>query len=233
MAHPGEVGTLVVSSGALGRAVQEIVKTARAKKVRVERRPPAELERISGTPRHQGVAAVMASEFNYRAVEDLIEIWKASAGPALFVILDSVQDPRNLGSLARTAYAAGAHGLLIPKDRAAAVTPAAVKASAGAIEHIAIARETNLVRAIEKLKANGVWVVGLEADASEDIYSAELEGDLAVVIGGEGSGIRRLVREACDFTVSIPMAGGFNSLNAAQAGAVTLFEIRRRRLAGS
>jgi len=229
-ADPKGIQRVVLKKGASGPAVREIMKTARALGIRVDNAPTAELERISGTARHQGVAVVYGSDFNYCTVEDLIDAWKGTAESALIVILDSVQDPQNLGSLVRAALAAGAHGIVIPTDRAAAVTPAVVKASAGATEHLPIARETNLVRAVEKLKAAGVWIVGIEADGTEDIYSADLEGDMAIVVGGEGSGIRRLVRESCDFVLSIPMAHGFNSLNAAQAGAVTLFEIRRRRI---
>jgi 23S rRNA (guanosine2251-2'-O)-methyltransferase len=143
-----------------------------------------------------------------------------------------VQDPHNLGSLVRAATVAGAHGVIIPKHRASQVTPAVTKASAGATAHIPIAQVTNIARALEALKEEGVWVYGLEAGAKAGIYSADLTIDAALVVGSEASGVRRLVRERCDFLVSIPMAGSLDSLNAAQAGTVAMFELKRRRAGG-
>jgi 23S rRNA (guanosine2251-2'-O)-methyltransferase len=162
-------------------------------------------------------------------LDDLIQAWKKSKRPAFFLILDSIQDPQNLGSLIRTAEAAGAHGVVIPKDRASEITPTVVKASAGATAHVSIAMVTNLVNAISTLKDEGVWVAAIEADASQSIYNTDFKSDTAVVIGSEGAGIRRLVKKTCDFSVAIPMSGKVNSLNAAQAGAVTMFEILRQR----
>lgn len=219
-----------VARGRADRTVQAIIDTARARGVSIERRSPGELEGLSQTPRHQGVVAIIAGQFRYSDIHDAIEAWKASGQHAFFLILDSVQDPQNLGSLIRTAHAAGVHGVIIPKDRAAEVTPAVVKASAGATEHTLIAREVNISRAIETLKEQGVWVAAIEAGCEEELYSTDLSHDIAVVIGSEGHGIRRLVRESCDYCLSIPMAGKVNSLNAAQAGAVAMFEIRRQRL---
>jgi 23S rRNA (guanosine2251-2'-O)-methyltransferase len=149
---------------------------------------------------------------------------------AFFLVLDSIQDPQNMGSLVRTAHAAGVHGVIVPKDRQSSVTATVVKASAGATEHIPIARVTNLAQTLERLKKENVWVLAVETGCKEDIFTSELKRDLAIVIGSEGKGIRRLVRERCDFCVTIPMAGKVNSLNAAQAGAVALFEARRQRL---
>jgi 23S rRNA (guanosine2251-2'-O)-methyltransferase len=232
--RPGGIEKIVVAvrggrGGAGGGGASGVlVKDARRLKVTVETVERGELDRLAGTTKHQGVAAVMKGEFRYSDIEDVLGAWKERGGQALFLILDSIEDPQNLGSLIRAAAAAGANGVVIPKDRAARVTPAVVKVSAGAVEYVPIVLVTNLAKAIETLKGEGVWVVGVEADATEDIFNADLNRDLALVIGSEGGGITRLVRQRCDFTVSIPMAGGVNSLNAAQAGVVSLFEARRQ-----
>ena len=226
----GALVRVVVSKDRKDRAAVDVAATARARKVDVVAVAREELDRLAGSTNHQGVVAVFAGEFAYSDMEDLIAVWKRSGESALFLVLDSIQDPQNLGSLIRTAHASGAHGVIIPKDRACEVTPVVVKASAGATEHTPIAREVNLVRAIERLKAEGVWAAAVEADCKDNIYRTDLDRDLAIVVGSEGRGIRRLVRESCELCVSIPMAGVVNSLNAAQAGAVALFEARRQRL---
>ncbi|CAG1066143.1 23S rRNA (guanosine-2'-O-)-methyltransferase RlmB [uncultured bacterium] len=224
------IDRVVVSDTRADKAVASIIKAAADRGIEVKRAPDEELKRISKTEKHQGVAAVIAEDFKYRDLEDLIAAWKESGDQAFFLILDSIQDPQNLGSLVRTANAAGVHGIVIPKDRASEVTATVVKTSAGATEVTPIARETNITRAIERLKEEGVWVAAIEAGCRDTVYSADLDRDLALVIGSEGRGIRRLVRENCDFCVSIPMYGEISSLNAAQAGAVAMFEARRQRL---
>jgi 23S rRNA (guanosine2251-2'-O)-methyltransferase len=224
------IDRVVVSDARADKAVASIMKAAADRGIEVKRAPDEELKRISKTEKHQGVAAVIAEDFRYRDLEDLIAAWKESGDQAFFLILDSIQDPQNLGSLVRTANAAGVHGIVIPKDRASEVTATVVKTSAGATEVTPIARETNITRAIERLKEEGVWVAAIEAGCRDTVYSADLDRDLALVIGSEGRGIRRLVRENCDFCVSIPMYGEISSLNAAQAGAVAMFEARRQRL---
>lgn len=228
-ASPGNIDRLLVSEQRSDRTVAEILSAARTLNIEVKKVASAELDRLAGKVRHQGVAAVISGEFKYREMEDLVEAWKETGKQAFFLILDSIQDPQNLGSLIRTASAAGVNGVIIPKDRACEITPAVVKSSAGATEHMLVAREVNLVRAVERLKEENVWVAGVEADSKESIYGMDLDRDLALVIGSEGKGIRRLVKESCDFTVSIPMEGNLNSLNAAQAGAVAMFEARRQR----
>jgi 23S rRNA (guanosine2251-2'-O)-methyltransferase len=226
------IDRVVVSDTRGDKAVVSIIKAASDKGIEVKRAPEDELRRISKTEKHQGVAAVLAEDFRYRDLEDLIKTWKESGDQAFFLILDSIQDPQNLGALVRTANAAGVHGIVIPKDRASEVTSTVVKTSAGATEVTPIAREVNISRAIERLKEEGVWVAAIEAGCRDTVYSADLDRDIALVIGSEGRGIRRLVRENCDFCVSIPMYGEISSLNAAQAGAVALFEARRQRLKG-
>jgi len=188
------------------------------------------MERFSRTPHHQGVVGILA-EFKYADIKDILDRWRSSGERALILVLDCIQDPQNLGSLIRSAHASGAHGIIIPKDRAAEVTPTVVKASAGATEYMLIARVTNIARALEEVKGEGIWVVGVEADAKETLYKTDMDRDLAIVIGSEGEGIRRLVKERCDMLVSIPMKGKVSSLNAAVAGAITLFEVVRRRIA--
>lgn len=224
------IDRIIVSASRTDRTVASIIKAATDKGIEVRSAPEDELRRLSKTEKHQGIAAILSGEFSYRDLEDLIKDWKESGSQAFFLILDSIQDPQNLGSLVRTANAAGVHGIIIPKDRASDVTSTVVKASAGATEVTPIARETNITRAIERLKEDGVWVAAIEAGCRDTIYSVDLDRDIALVIGSEGRGIRRLVRESCDFCVSIPMYGEISSLNAAQAGAVALFEARRQRL---
>ncbi|MFQ5441644.1 MAG: 23S rRNA (guanosine(2251)-2'-O)-methyltransferase RlmB, partial [Thermodesulfobacteriota bacterium] len=227
----GESVEEVLITGERGRApLAPIIKAAASAGLRVKRVTPEELYRVTGTKKAQGVAALIRGGFKYRGLDEILKVWRGSGEKAFFLVLDSIQDPRNLGAIIRSASGAGVHGIIIPRDRASSVTPATVKASAGATEHIYVARETNLVRAIERLQAEGVWVAALEAHCPEPIYSADLKGDVAIVIGGEGKGIRRLVRKSCDLSISIPMTGKLNSLNAAQAGTVVMFEVRRQRL---
>ncbi len=231
-AAPGSIEKILLSGARKDKAAAMVVEAARSGSIRLERVGVAELEKLAGTKRHQGAAAVMAGPYAYADLDGLVSVWKRSGERAFFLILDSVQDPQNLGSLVRAATAAGAHGVIIPKHRASQVTPAVTKASAGATLHMPIAQVTNIAKAIETLKEEGVWVYGLAADAESGIYGADLTVDAALVVGGEADGVRRLVREKCDLMVSIPMAGKLDSLNAAQAGTVAMFELKRRRAGG-
>lgn len=224
------IETVLLSAKRAGKAAESIIRAAGLKGIRIQRVESDALSKTSGTDAHQGVCAVISGGFSYVDIDGIIARWKADAGNAFILVLDSVQDPQNLGSLIRAACGAGVHGIIIPKDRACEVTPAVVKASAGATEHVKIARETNICRAIERLKKENIWVAAVTADAKESIFSFDLKRDIAVVIGGEASGIRRLVKETCDFSLSIPLKGKLNSLNAAQAGVVAMFEVVRQRL---
>jgi 23S rRNA (guanosine2251-2'-O)-methyltransferase len=224
----GEIEKIVVSKQR--RAPEEVIKAAAKKNLVLERLPAKEMDRLAGTTKHQGLLAFLRGGYRYAEIHELIEVWKRSGEMALFLVLDSIHDPQNMGSLVRTAHAAGVHGVIVPRDRQSSVTSTVVKASAGATEHTPIARVTNLAQAIERLKKENVWVLGVETGCKEDIFTSDLKRDLAIVIGSEGRGIRRLVKQRCDFCVTIPMAGEVNSLNAAQAGAVALFEARRQRL---
>lgn len=228
--YPDNVDSLAVSSTRKDSVIDDLVRIAQKSGVAVRRLPVTELAKMSGDGNHQGIAAILRSEFRYRDLDELISVWKASGEHAFFLVVDGVQDPQNLGSLIRAAGAAGVHGVVIPKDRACEVTPSVVKASSGATEHVAVAREVNITKAIDALKRSGVWVAGIEAGCKDSIYGSSIDGDIAIVVGSEGKGIRRLVLESCDMRLSIPMAGAVNSLNAAQAGAIALFEARRQRI---
>ncbi len=216
---------LYVAKGRSGPELEEIYRLARACGVRVQRVEREQLDRLYGRRGHQGVAAEVGPQ-KYYTLEDVLE--RAQGPRALVVVLDGVQDPMNLGSLLRTADAAGAAGLVVPRERAAPLTPTAVKASAGAAEYVPVARVVNVARTLEEMKDAGFWIIGTEAGAGRTIYEADLNLRLGLVLGGEGQGLRRLVREKCDLLVSIPQRGRINSLNVAVAGAVAMFEFVRQ-----
>jgi 23S rRNA (guanosine2251-2'-O)-methyltransferase len=229
-AHPQEVVRILVERGEGGRpshGAERVVRAAQEAGVRVEDAPRGELRRRSSGGAHQGIGAEL-SEFRYAELDDLLEI---GTGKPFLVILDGVTDPQNLGALARSAQALGAHGLVLPKDRAAGVTPAAFKAAAGALERFPVARVTNLSRALEDLQEKGVWTVALAADGDRDLAQIDLTTGLALVLGGEGKGVRPLVRRSCDHVARITMQGGVGSLNVGAAGAIAFYEVARQRAA--
>jgi len=214
--------------------VKEMLALARERGCPDEVRPRSELSRLAGSREHQGVL-LEAGPYPYVELEEIVAAARSAGPQARLLLLDRLQDPQNLGTLLRTAEAVGVQGVLLPEHQAAAVTPAVVRASAGACEHLRIARVDNLVRAIARLKEAGIWVLGLEK-APEAILYTEVDWarPVAVVVGGEGTGLRRLVRERCDHLVALPMSGRVGSLNAAVAGSVVLYEIwRRHHLAGA
>jgi 23S rRNA (guanosine2251-2'-O)-methyltransferase len=223
-----DASELWVAEGAERGRLAEILRLAGEAGVRVKEAPRQRLDRLAGTDRHQGVVAVVA-DYRYREPEDLLEAAKARGEPPLLVLLDGIEDPQNLGAIIRSAHALGAHGVVIPRDRAAGITAAAAKASAGAVEHCPVARVTNLAQAIGNLKESGVWAVGLAADGEGELASVDLCAPTALVEGGEGQGIRRLVRERCDHVVRIPMKGEVSSLNASTSAAICLYEAARQR----
>ena len=220
------VDYLLVSEGCRNRRVQEIIDLSRAAGVSVRFQPRRAVERLAGTRQHQDVVAVRAAR-SYATLESLIE---GKSAP-LLIVLDGVEDPRNLGAVMRTAAALGVDGLIIPERRSAGLAAAAAKAAAGGLEYMPVARVTNLARAIEWLKAQNVWVTGFEAKAETSFTQADFRGPCALVFGGEGRGLRRLVRESCDRVVSIPLRGPIPSLNVSVAVAVALYEVLRRRSA--
>jgi 23S rRNA (guanosine2251-2'-O)-methyltransferase len=209
--------------------VAEILMLAERANVPVQAIDRQRLDKLGGEANHQGLAAEV-SGYPYVDLVELLQIAEQAGEPPLLLLLDHIQDPQNLGSLLRTAEAAGAHGVVIPGRRAAGVTPAAVRASSGAAEHVHVAQVPNLVQAMEILKAKRVWLGGLEVLPDTPLYTqADLGGSLGLVVGSEGQGLARLVRETCDFLIRVPMRGHAESLNAAVAGAIALYEARRQR----
>ena len=225
-----QVYRLFLAEGVRRRGiVAQVLALAEQAGVPVQVVQRAEIERLSGGVHHQGLAAEV-SDYPYLDLHDLLDRLQTAAEPPLFLLLDHVQDPQNLGSMLRTAEAGGVQGVVLPRRRAAGVTPAAVRASAGAAEHIAVAQVTNLARAMATLKEAGVWLVGLEALPQAVLYSqADLSGPLGLVVGSEGQGLARLVRDSCDFLIRLPLRGRVGSLNAAVAGAIALYEALRQR----
>lgn len=192
----------------------------------VKRVPANKLQKMCGTPDHQGVAA-RAAEVEYKSLDELFSAAQEKGEPPFLVLCDGVEDPHNLGSIIRSAECAGAHGVIIPKRRSASVTAAACKASAGAVEYMKVARVSNLAGAIDRLKDEGLWIAGADMEGTE-MTKADLKGAIGLVIGSEGDGLSRLIREKCDFLVSIPMSGHIDSLNAAVAAAILMFEKKRQ-----
>jgi 23S rRNA (guanosine2251-2'-O)-methyltransferase len=226
---PGRVRRVLVAQGARDHGVSVALELATAAHVHIERVPREQLERLAAGANHQGIIAVVAP-WEYASVADLLAIAEARDEPPLLLALDSVQDVQNLGSLIRTAEAVGAHGVIVPEHRAAGVTPAVVKSSAGAIEHLPVAQVTNLTRTLDDLKSRDIWVYGLAGDATQTLETVDLDRALALVVGAEGKGLSRLVREHCDVLVSLPMRGQVNSLNAAVAGSIALYAAWRARV---
>ncbi|HET7755386.1 MAG TPA: 23S rRNA (guanosine(2251)-2'-O)-methyltransferase RlmB [Anaeromyxobacteraceae bacterium] len=222
----------LAEGGASHGAAGEIERLARSAGAKVRSAPRARLDRLAGTDRHQGVVAVVA-DYAYREVDDLLELARERGEPPLVVVLDGVEDPQNLGAIIRSAHALGAHGVIVPKDRAAGISPAVAKASAGAVEHTAVARVTNVAQTIERLKEAGVWSVATAAEATTDLGDVDLTGPTALVMGGEGQGVRPLVRRTADHLARIPMSGKVGSLNASAAAAICLYEVARQRRAGA
>jgi len=220
---------LIATGSRPSGALAEIVRLANRQGIKVREMPRRELESKAQSRNAQGVIATAVGDFGYVTIDELVERATSAAQPSLLVALDGVTDPQNLGAIARSAEAAGAHGLVVGKRRAAPVTPSAEKAAAGALEHLPVAQVTNLARALEALKERGVWIAALDADAEQTIYDFDARDPVCLVIGGEGEGVSRLVAERADHRLCIPMAGKVQSLNASAAGAIALFEIKRQR----
>ncbi|MBP3378761.1 MAG: 23S rRNA (guanosine(2251)-2'-O)-methyltransferase RlmB [Clostridia bacterium] len=219
----------ILVSGREG-SVTVIIAEARKAGIPVVDSTSDSLDRLSHGENHQGVLAMVA-EKHYSTVEEILEIAHERGEKPLIVVCDGIEDPHNLGAVIRCAECAGAHGVIIPERRACGLTPAVSKASAGAILHMAVAKVGNIAQTIEKLKENGVWTFAAEADGV-DFYEADWNIPCAIVLGGEDSGVSRLVRERCDFTVSIPMFGKVNSLNVSTAASVLLCHAARKQKLG-
>ncbi len=225
---PGEIVAIWVDERRRDARMSALLQQAAAQGVATEHRPRAELDRLAAGTRHQGVVALCRGA-DSGAAADLNRYLATRAGDAFLLVLDGVQDPHNLGACLRSAEAAGAHGVVVPRDRACPLTPAVRRVAAGAAESLPVYRVTNLARVLEALKGAGVWVVGLSDAAGREIYDADLSGPLALVLGAEGRGLRRLTGAHCDELVRIPMAGAVPSLNVSVAAGVALFEAKRQR----
>jgi 23S rRNA (guanosine2251-2'-O)-methyltransferase len=228
--EPARIIELKLGPERRDRAIGAIEALARAAGLGVQRVDDAFLRKVAAGAQHQQVAARIRAARELDEA-DLLALLESNAAPALLLVLDQVTDPHNLGAALRTAWAAGAHAVIVPKDHAAPLTPAARKAAAGGAERVPLVRVTNLARALDKLKEAGVWLYGAAGEASQSLYSLDLRGPVALVLGSEGDGLRRLTRERCDALVRIPMAGGAESLNVSVAAGVCLFEALRQRQA--
>ena len=219
---------LYVETGSHNARVKELAERAREIGIKPHARDRAALDRMTGGARHQGLVA------RYRAPAPLAEselpkLAEAAGANALFLVLDGVTDPHNLGACLRSAEAAGVTAVIVPKDRAVGMTPTVRRASAGAADRVPMVAATNLSRTLKTLKDAGVWLVGLVGDVEQSLYAVDLKGPIAIVLGSEGEGMRRLTREACDFLAKIPMRGDVESLNVSVATGTALFEVLRQR----
>ena len=225
------VDKLFILDGCQDGPVRSIAREARKTDTIINYVSKERLDQLSETRAHQGVIAQVAA-YEYSTVEEILARAEEKGEPPFLILLDNVEDPHNLGAIIRTANLAGAHGVIIPKRRAVGLTSTVAKTSAGAINYTPVAKVTNIVRTIEELKEKGIWFVCADM-GGETMYDLDLTGPMGLVIGNEGEGVSRLVREACDFTASIPMKGDIDSLNASVGAGVLAYEIVRQRLVKS
>lgn len=221
-----EIEKLLIAKDAEG-SIRKIIGMAKDKNLFCQFAEKTALDRTADGRAHQGVIAFI-STYEYCDVGDILEKARQKGEDPFLIILDGIEDPHNLGAVIRTADGAGAHGIIIPKRRAAGITDVAAKASAGAVEYVPVAKVSNIAQTIDRLKELGVWIGACDMDGTE-YDKADLKGSLALVIGAEGQGISRLVKEKCDFSISIPMSGRIASLNASNAAAILMYEVRRQR----
>jgi len=218
---------LYVQISATDHRVEKIIRLAEERGVAVHRRDKNDLTKMCASSHHQGIA-LEVEPFRYADFDELLVSIGQSGRTGFLLVLDAIQDPHNLGALIRSAACAGVDGVLIPKDRACGVTAAAEKTSAGAVETVPVAMVTNVSQTLETLKKLGYWVYGLDGAARQPVYGTDFSGNVVLVVGGEGEGIRQLVRKQCDVVMSIPQYGGVSSLNASVAGGIALFEIAKK-----
>ncbi len=221
------VNKLMIANGSTEGSIKEIIAVAKDKGVNIQYWDRSKLDSIARGIRHQGVLAQVAP-VQYAELEDILQVAKDRNEPPFIVLLDELEDPHNLGAILRTADAAGVHGVLIPKHRSCPLSATVAKTSAGAVEHVPVARVGNLVQTIKKLKQECLWVAAADMDG-KDYYDTDLTGPLLLIIGSEGQGVGRLVKEQCDFVVRIPMVGKINSLNASVAGSILMYEAMKQR----
>ena len=220
---------IFIAKGDTEGSINVVKGLAKEKGIVVKEVDRKKLDSMSETGSHQGVVA-MVTPYNYFQIEDILDLAKTKNESPFIVILDEIEDPHNFGSIIRTAEVCGVHGIIIPKRRNVGITPTVYKSSAGAVEHMKIAKVTNLNTAIETLKKNGVWIYGADMEGKEFSHQINFEGAVAVVIGSEGSGISKLTKGRCDKLVKIPMIGKINSLNASVAAGILMYEVMKQKL---
>ena len=222
------IDKLMISNTSKEGSIKKIIGMAKEKNVVIQYVDKHKLDEISTSHSHQGVIAVV-SDYKYYELEDLLAIARERGEDPFFIILDEITDPHNLGTIIRTADAVGAHGVIIPKRRSVHITSVVAKASAGAVEYVPVCKVTNRANTIKQLKKEGLWIAAADMDGGV-FYEQDLTGPLALVIGSEGFGVSRLVKQNCDFVVKMPMIGNVSSLNASVAGGILLYEIFRQRM---
>lgn len=222
------INKLFVSKGEREGSIRQIVAIARQKGIIITEVEKNVLDGMSSTRSHQGVIAFVSVK-EYVEVDDILQIAQEKGQAPFIIILDEITDPHNFGAILRTANAVGAHGVIIPKRRAIGLTSAVSKASAGAVEYVPVARVTNISQTIEYLKKNNIWVAGTDSTGEKAFYDCDLKGPVALVVGSEGEGMGKQIREKCDFVVNIPMQGEISSLNASVAAAIVMYEILKQR----
>ena len=223
-----DINKIFIANGEKHGSINKIISIAKERRVVIVEVDKSKLNQMAMSDNHQGVIAIVPP-FDYCEVEDIIEEAKAKQEKPFILILDGIEDPHNLGSIIRTAETAGVHGIIIPKRRAATVNSTVYKVSAGAVEHMKIARVNNLNETIKYLKDNDVWICGTDMDARNYYYNEKFDGPIAIVIGSEGFGVSRLVKENCDFLVKIPMKGKITSLNASVSAGIVMYEVVKQR----
>jgi 23S rRNA (guanosine2251-2'-O)-methyltransferase len=228
----GEVSALTIAEGAGDQRLARLLEAADAAGIAVRRIPRKDLDQLFPDARHQGVVATVTAATAELTEKGLPDFLAALAEPAFLLVLDGIQDPHNLGACLRTADAAGVHAVILPRDRAAGITPIVHKVACGAVESVPVCFVTNLARTLRQLREAGIWIYGASDAAEQGLYDTQLTGPLALVLGGEGKGLRRLTMALCDFLIAIPMAGQVESLNVSVAAGVLLFEARRQRALG-
>ncbi|SDZ84205.1 23S rRNA (guanosine2251-2'-O)-methyltransferase [Desulfuromusa kysingii] len=223
---------LLVVGGERNDRLNDLVAQAQQRGLRVKFYDRRELDRLAGHNNHQG-ALLKLTPYHYSDIDALFQCWRGSGKPAFFLLLDGVTDPHNFGAILRSAEVSGCHGVIVAKDRSCPVTPVVEKTAAGALSHLPLCQVTNLSRTIDELKKAGIWCYGLAGDeGAQDLFSADLKGGVALVVGSEGKGLRLNVRNHCDGLLSIPMLGQVSSLNASVAAGIALFEVVRQNRGG-
>ena len=223
-----DINKLYVQSGEKHGAIIKIIAKAKEKKVVISEIDKNKLDQMSETHNHQGVIAIVPP-YNYSSVEEILELAKSKNEKPFVIICDGIEDPHNLGSIIRTAECVGAHGVIIPKRRSAAVNATVNKTSAGAVAYVKVARVTNLNDTIKELQDNGVWIYGTDMDGTDNYNEVKYDSGVGIVVGSEGFGMSRLVKENCDFLIRTPMAGKINSLNASVSASIVMYEVMNQR----